>query len=99
MQGRPLTLIQIYSGQSKNWKRHFQGAWDIFRRFQSQKPWEDSDFAQASFQSLYIISIVGATAQSDDFEQYKHAETFQTPQTAQAMSSLAGEREDKESIS
>ncbi|KAJ9610828.1 hypothetical protein H2200_005605 [Cladophialophora chaetospira] len=58
-----LMMAELYSGQSKSWRYHFQGAWDVFKRYEDQSPWEDSDFACASLQSLHIIGIVSDTCQ------------------------------------
>ncbi|KIX04696.1 uncharacterized protein Z518_05566 [Rhinocladiella mackenziei CBS 650.93] len=57
-----LMMAELYSGQSRNWRHHFRGAWDVFWKYQAQRPWEDSDFACASIQSLNIIGIISDTS-------------------------------------
>ncbi|EXJ76215.1 uncharacterized protein A1O5_00723 [Cladophialophora psammophila CBS 110553] len=61
-----LMMAEVYSGQSRSWRHHLQGAWDLFRNFRAQSPWKDSELTCASLQSLFIISLVGDTSRLDN---------------------------------
>ena len=47
-----LVVAEDYSGDSNAWRLHLNGAWDLFKSFQSRKPWLDNDFAWVTTQSL-----------------------------------------------
>ncbi|EXJ77814.1 hypothetical protein A1O3_08973 [Capronia epimyces CBS 606.96] len=59
-----LLMAETYSGQSRRWRHHLNGAWSLLQQTQTQglKPWLESDFACFSTQSLYIIRVIDRTA-------------------------------------
>ncbi|KAE8387683.1 fungal-specific transcription factor domain-containing protein [Aspergillus alliaceus] len=56
-----LMMAEVYSGQSSNWKHHLQGAWAFLLDSMNTEPWNESQFACFSTQSLLIVRIISGT--------------------------------------
>jgi hypothetical protein len=63
--GLTLMFVEIYSGTSKSWRAHFDGAWEFLEEQQSQS-WNDSALAESSIQSLCVIRIINETSRPAD---------------------------------
>ncbi|CAI7651622.1 unnamed protein product [Penicillium manginii] len=57
-----LMMAEVYSGQSKKWKHHLQGAWALLLDPHSFDSWDESPFTRFSIQSLLIVRIISGTA-------------------------------------
>ncbi|PKY09428.1 hypothetical protein P168DRAFT_301923 [Aspergillus campestris IBT 28561] len=60
-----LMMAEVYSGNSSKWKHHLQGAWAFLLESNGKEPWNESEFACFSTQSLLIVKIIGATCLTD----------------------------------
>ncbi|OGM39530.1 hypothetical protein ABOM_011912 [Aspergillus bombycis] len=69
-----LMMAEVYSGNSSKWKHHLQGAWAFLLGSNCKEPWNESDFACFSTQSLLIVKIIGATCMTDS-----HTPTLMLP--------------------
>ncbi|KAH8881880.1 hypothetical protein GQ53DRAFT_798996 [Thozetella sp. PMI_491] len=58
-----LLMAEVYNGRPGTWKQHLNGAWSLLRECSAEEPWNTSDFACCSTQSLYIIKILNETCQ------------------------------------
>ncbi|OJJ38699.1 hypothetical protein ASPWEDRAFT_180214 [Aspergillus wentii DTO 134E9] len=56
-----LMMAEVYSGQSRKWQHHLQGAWALLNS-QYSDPWKESRFACFSTQSLLIVKIISGTS-------------------------------------
>ncbi|KAF7592958.1 hypothetical protein BBP40_012194 [Aspergillus hancockii] len=54
-------MAEVYSGQSRQWKHHLQGAWAFLLDSESEEPWNESQFGCFSTQSLLIVRIISGT--------------------------------------
>ncbi|KAJ5756919.1 fungal-specific transcription factor domain-containing protein [Penicillium nucicola] len=61
-----LMMAEVYSGQSRKWKHHLQGAWAFLLNTNSSELWNQSRFTCFSVQSLLIVKIIGSTTSTDD---------------------------------
>lgn len=57
----------MYSGQSKKWKHHLQGAWALLLGLASFDSWNETPFTRFSVQSLLIVRIISGTAVAGDW--------------------------------
>lgn len=57
-----LRSLQVYSGHSGAWRTHFNGAWAYLHDQESEQPWNFSEFAWATTQSLCLINIINETS-------------------------------------
>ncbi|RDW57679.1 hypothetical protein BP5796_12480 [Coleophoma crateriformis] len=57
-----LMFVEIYSGHSATWRTHFNGAWAILKSREADEPWNLSEFAWASTQSLCLINILNESS-------------------------------------
>ncbi|KAJ5889081.1 fungal-specific transcription factor domain-containing protein [Penicillium taxi] len=60
-----LMMAEVYSGQSRKWKHHLQGAWAFLLNSNSNELWNQSRFACFSIQSLLIVGIISSTTSTD----------------------------------
>ncbi|KAJ5674350.1 fungal-specific transcription factor domain-containing protein [Penicillium maclennaniae] len=60
-----LMMAEVYSGQSRKWKHHLQGAWAFLLNSSSNELWNQSRFACFSIQSLLIVRIISSTTSTD----------------------------------
>jgi hypothetical protein len=56
----------VYSGNSTAWRAHFNGAWAFLRDQEATEPWNLSEFAWVTTQSLCLINIVNETSIKHD---------------------------------
>ncbi|KAG7005716.1 hypothetical protein G7Y79_00018g045230 [Physcia stellaris] len=61
-----LVMSEHYNGQPNVWRLHLNGAWDLLRSSQSQKPWLDNDFAWVTTQSLCLLKIKSGSTTQDE---------------------------------
>ncbi|KAJ5374855.1 fungal-specific transcription factor domain-containing protein [Penicillium concentricum] len=61
-----LMMAEVYSGQSRKWKHHLQGAWAFLLNSNSNEIWNQSRFACFSIQSLLIVGIISSTTSTDN---------------------------------
>ncbi|KAE8371730.1 fungal-specific transcription factor domain-containing protein [Aspergillus bertholletiae] len=83
-----LMMAEVYSGQSSKWKHHLQGAWTFLLNSQNNEPWNESQFACFSTQSLLIVRIISGTCSTDRNNNNTTATTRNTPSLAVDLSSL-----------
>ena len=56
-----LAMSENYRGECTAWRLHLNGAWDLLKSSQSQKPWLENDFAWVTTQSLCLLKIKSDT--------------------------------------
>jgi hypothetical protein len=80
-----LTLVfaETYSGESRQWRYHFQGAWQLFNQYRACEPWKITDFVCVSIQSLNIVKVISET--SDVVESRGAHETVRGDETSSAL--------------
>ncbi|KAH7057350.1 fungal-specific transcription factor domain-containing protein [Macrophomina phaseolina] len=57
-----LVFAETYCGESRKWRHHLQGAWELFEQYRACEPWKVTDFVCISIQSLNIIKIISETS-------------------------------------
>ncbi|KAK2740626.1 hypothetical protein FQN57_005995 [Myotisia sp. PD_48] len=60
-----LMMAELYSGQPRKWRYHFNGAWAFLREYEAAEPWKASELSCYSLQSLFILEIISDTCDTD----------------------------------
>ncbi|KAL2203967.1 hypothetical protein CC79DRAFT_1400224 [Sarocladium strictum] len=83
-----LLFAEIYNGQSKTWRHHFQGAWTLLREYYLLEPWKQTDAVCVSIQSLNIIRIIGSTSRPQLTLDYPDSDSETDPTDTTIFSSV-----------